>query len=512
MRLRKSSIATLTLATAGSLAAASPTLHRHRHVHGVKRTVRVVDIAGPTVVAYELNGQLIDQSEVCEGIQAGTLKWADGSDSPPQCPISAQQNSQSQSTSTVPTAPSAVGLSNVAYGGASNQPITPSTASVTPSALSTQISKSTAAGFSIAQPISSSMSATLDNFMEDNVKVESSQSFATIPSRLTVPATSSSEASLFQVSSTPGGQGLAAEFPDGEIDCNTFPSDYGPIEVEWANLGGWSGIQYVTIEGDTVTEIITGVPGGDGCKPGAMCSYACPPGYQKSQWPSAQGSTGQSVGGLSCNANGKLTLTNPGLSKTLCIQGTGAVIVQNKLLSNAAICRTDYPGLSIKVLHYYLRLTNAAGTEDETVPLNAEPDSTSPLTCPDASTYFQHDGDPTSAQYYVNNQGVPLRNACLWGNDGSDMGNWAPSYFGVGQDLNGKTWLSIASTTQNDPSSYTPLNYTVKITGDTSGNCGLKNGQYCSGDNYEDCNTEGCTVEKSPFPWITKARAYFLIG
>lgn len=359
MRLRKSSIATLTLATAGSLAAASPTLHRHRHVHGEKRNVKIVDVAGPTVVAYELNGQFIDQSEVCEGIQAGTLKWADGSDSLPQCPISTQQNSQSQPTSIVLT-PSPVEISNVAYSGVSNQPITPSVAndpSVTPSASSTQLSKSPAAGISVAPPITSSMSATLDNFLENKVKLKSSRSSATIPTRSAVRAISSSEASLFQSSSIPGGQGLDAEFPDGEVDCTTFPSDYGPIEVGWANLGGWSGIQYVTIEGDTVTEIVTGVPGGDGCMPGAMCSYACPPGYQKSQWPSAQGSTGQSVGGLSCNSNGKLTLTNPGLSKTLCIQGTGAVIVQNKLSNNAAICRTDYPGLSIDVLHYYLRLT-----------------------------------------------------------------------------------------------------------------------------------------------------------
>ena len=360
MRIRKSSIATLTLATAGSLAAASPTLHRHHHVHDDKRTVKVVDVAGPTVVAYELNGQLIDQSEVCEGIQAGTLKWADGSDSPPQCPISTQQNSQSQSTSIVPTTSSTVELSNVAYSAVSNQPITPSIAndpSVTPSAFSIQLSKSPAAGISVIPPITSSMTAALDDFVENNVKVGSLHSSAITPTRFAVPATSSSEASIFQASSTPGGQGLDAKFPDGEIDCTTFPSDYGPIEVGWANLGGWSGIQYVTIEGDTVTEIVTGVPGGDGCKPGAMCSYACPPGYQKSQWPSTQGSTGQSVGGLSCNSNGKLTLTNPDLSKTLCIQGTGAVIVQNKLSNNAAICRTDYPGLSVDVLHDYLRLT-----------------------------------------------------------------------------------------------------------------------------------------------------------
>ena len=360
MRLRKSSIATLTLATAGSLVAASPALHRHRHVHDDKRTVKIVDVAGPTVVAYELNGQLIDQSEVCEGIQAGTLKWADGSDSQPQCPTSTQQNLESLSDTIAPTTSSTLKLSNAAYGAATNQLIAPSATedhSVTPGAFSTQINQSPAAAISVAQPMSSPMSATPDTFAEDNVKVKSSQSSAPTGSRLAVPVTSSNEASSSQISSTPGGQGLDAEFPDGEIDCITFPSDYGPIEVGWANLGGWSGIQYVTIEDDTITEIVTAVPGGDGCKPGAMCSYACPPGYQKSQWPSAQGSTGQSVGGLSCSSNGKLTLTNPGLSKTLCIPGTGAVIVQNKLSNNAAICRTDYPGLSIDVLHHYLRLT-----------------------------------------------------------------------------------------------------------------------------------------------------------
>lgn len=354
MRLRKSSIATLTLATAGSFVAASPTIHRHRHVHDDKRTVKVVDVAGPTVVAYELNGHLIDQSEVCEGIQAGTLKWADGSDSQPRCPGSTQSNSESLSNAITPTVPSTLSLSNAANSAVTNQPIAPfavKDASVTPSAFSTQINHSPAASISVAPPMSSPMSATLDTFAEDNVEVINSQSSAPTISRLAVPATLLNEASSSQTSSTPGGQGLDVEFPDGEIDCTTFPSDYGPIEVGWANLGGWSGIQYITIEGDTVTEIVTAVPGGDGCKPGAMCSYACPPGYQKSQWPSAQGSTGQSVGGLSCNSNGKLTLTNPGLSKTLCIRGTGAVTVQNKLSNNAAICRTDYPGLSIDVLH-----------------------------------------------------------------------------------------------------------------------------------------------------------------
>lgn len=166
---------------------------------------------------------------------------------------------------------------------------------------------------------------------------------------------SSAEPSLVETSSSQSGnisegQGLELEFPDGTIDCSTFPSQYGPIDVEWAQHGGWSGIQDIKVEGEVVTFIKTERPGDPdyhGCSPGAMCSYACPPGYQKSQWPSTQGAKGESVGGIECKSDGKLYLTNPGLSKTLCMKGTGAVNVQNKLSSNVAICRTDYPGWSL---------------------------------------------------------------------------------------------------------------------------------------------------------------------
>lgn len=88
-----------------------------------------------------------------------------------------------------------------------------------------------------------------------------------------------------------------------------------------------------------------------------------------------------------------------------------------------------------------------------------------------------------------------MEDACTWGKDGTNRGNWAPSYLGVGQDLYGKTWLSISSTAQNNPTNYKPLDYVVEIVGDgLSGKCRLKDGQYCSGENYEDCNTKGCTV------------------
>ena len=130
-----------------------------------------------------------------------------------------------------------------------------------------------------------------------------------------------------------------------------------------------------------------------------------------------------------------------------------------------------------------------------TVPLNTVAGSTNPLTCPNAKTYYTHEGSPTSAQYYINNKGISEATACQWDSDGSDMGNWAPSYLGVGTDQSGSTWLSIASTAQNNPSNYQPLDYTVEITGDNlSGKCKLSGGQYCSGVDYSDCNSSGCTV------------------
>lgn len=94
-----------------------------------------------------------------------------------------------------------------------------------------------------------------------------------------------------------------------------------------------------------------------------------------------------------------------------------------------------------------------------------------------------------------------MTDACIWGSDGSHQGNWAPTYFGVGRDVYGKTWLSIASTAQNLPTDYKPLDYCVELlpadNGQLSGNCRVSGGQYCSGDNYEKCNDQGCTVREA---------------
>ncbi|KAL9134613.1 MAG: hypothetical protein Q9175_004198 [Cornicularia normoerica] len=463
--LSVSGVLTLTLVTAGAIVGASPTpIHNHHRLHAVRRTgevTKVVETQGPTVVAFVLNGKIVDQNQVCKGIHDGNLQWEDPTNGPSECSSSSTEAIAKPTATTMATEITS-STPSVAVQGTDN--------------VKAMLVQSSQASESLTKPVPS-IPAHLST--ADSVPTTSAPSSDPAPIVTSSTATPSYvETFSSQARKISEGQGLELEFPDGTIDCSNFPSKYGPIEVEWANLGGWAGIQYVTVEGDSVGHIVTAVPGGKGCIPGAMCSYACPPGYQKSQWPSTQGSTGQSVGGIQCNSAGKLSLTNPSLSKTLCMKGTGATNVQNKLSTNAAICRTDYPG-----------------TENEIVPLNTQPESTNPLTCPDANNYFQWDGLPTSAQYYINNQGIAVEDACMWGTDGSDMGNWAPSFLGVGQDIYGKTWLSISSTAQNNPSSYSPLNYTVTIQGNTSGNCRVSNGKYCSGDNFDDCNDQGCTVE-----------------
>ena len=323
-------IAIAVAATAGSLGAASPSPHRHhQHKHAAEKRspshVKVVNVPGPTVMAYELNGKIVPQSEVCDGIKSGKLKWANDGNVPDVC--SSQPVVQASTPSPEPATTSSAS-SIVAPHENFQQPTTSSEqAYITPAVVSTPQSSST----SSSAPESSSTSS--------STSVAPSTSS---PAGYT-PSSSSSSSSN---GGSSGGQGLDTPFPDDEIDCSDFPSDYGAIEIPWMGIGGWAGIQYVTIEGGQVTNIDTAVPGGKNCTAGAMCSYACPPGYQKSQWPSTQGSTGQSVGGLQCNENGKLSKTNPELSETLCIKGTGATTVQNTLSQNAAICRTDYPGKS----------------------------------------------------------------------------------------------------------------------------------------------------------------------
>lgn len=275
--------------------------------------------------------------------------------------------------------------------------------------------------------------------------------------------------------------GVDVDFPDGELDCDTFPSDYGAVPVEWLGLSGWTGVQCPGSSDEGGYSNIETIKSGGGCTEGSFCSYACPAGYQKAQWPTTQGSTGQSVGGIHCK-NGKLWLTNPEMCSKLCMPGTDkvTVLVKNTLSDNVAVCRTDYPG-----------------TESETVPVNVGPDETSNLTCPDADNYYNWQGKSTSAQYYVNPAGVAVEDACQWGSPENPWGNFAPMNLGVGYS-NGAAWLSIF---QNSPTTDAKLEFSVEIIGDgVSGCCKYSDGQYCGGADGTDCSSStGCTVRINRF-------------
>jgi len=434
----------LTAATAG-LALAQPH-HQHRHFHEQKREVTVTEnVPGPTAYAYVLDGQEISVDQVCEGIDSHELKWADGT-----APSGICSTTSAAPTSTTTTTSSTTTTTTTPTTTTTTTSTTTTTTTTTPSTTTTTTTAAT----------SSSAPA---EFFEVSSSTPSSSSSSEAASSSSVASSKSSSSSF-----SSGGTGISASFPDGELDCSTFPSDYGAVAVDYLGLGGWSGLQDITVAGGAVTNIVTGVSG-DSCKEGMMCSYACPPGYQKSQWPSTQGATGQSVGGISCSG-GKLHLTNPSLSTSLCISGVGGVQATNNAGSVVSICRTDYPG-----------------TESETIPVELQPGGTEALTVPDASAYYEWEGQSTSAQYYLNPPGYGPSDACQWGSPGKPLGNYAPINFGVGAK-GGTTYLSIF---QNAPTTNAQYPGTVELTGNLSGSCKYSNGQYCSASG---CNSNGCTV------------------
>ncbi|KAK5987691.1 Secreted beta-glucosidase sun1 [Cladobotryum mycophilum] len=273
-----------------------------------------------------------------------------------------------------------------------------------------------------------------------------------------------------QESASTGATGLNADFPSGKIKCSQFPSQYGAVALGHLGLGGWSGLQFVpgySIESLSISDIITGVSG-QNCGPGCMCSYACPLGYQKAQWPAAQGSTKQSIGGVFCNSDGYLELTRPG-SKKLCEAGVGGVSIRNELDVAVSTCRTDYPG-----------------TESMVIPAVAGPGDTIPLTNPNQDTYYQWQNMKTSAQYYVNKKGIATKDACCWNSiaDKLGAGNWAPVILGVGQAGDGNTYISIF---QNSPTSTALLDFNIEITGSVNSKCSYINGKWSGG-------SDGCTT------------------
>ena len=125
-----------------------------------------------------------------------------------------------------------------------------------------------------------------------------------------------------------------------------------------------------------------------------------------------------------------------------------------------------------------------------TIPLDAAPGTTSPLTCPDANNYYTWQGKPTSAEYYINPPGVSVEEGCVWGDGSSPIGNWAPVNLGVGKK-DGAVWISILA---NKPTTHEKLDFTIEIKGDNLGGaCKYQNGQFHS---LTGSNEDGCTVRR----------------
>ncbi|KAL0939378.1 beta-glucosidase [Colletotrichum truncatum] len=409
------------LTIAASLAAgvvAQPHQH-HRHLHVKKDAASpvekrepdlvVVYEAGPTVTAYELGGKVITEDEAKKGIEDGLFVVV-GETKPTPTPLPSPSTSKAPKPSTSKDA----------------------------------------------------------QFFEAKVAKTSTTPTPT-PTPTPEPTTSSSSSQA--PSSTPssggsgGAKGLTAEFPSGEIDCSEFPSDYGAVPVSYLGTGGWTGVQRTpnyNIGDAAISFIETAVSGDGGCTKNSFCSYSCPVGYQKTQWPSAQGSTKQSIGGLYCNSKGKLELTRES-KKTLCEQGAGGVFVQNDLEKQSCVCRTDYPGNEAMVI--------------ATVP---EPGQQLALTNPYSPDYYVWNDSPTTAQYYVNKLGLSVEDACVWksSKDPLGAGNWAPINIGVGKSADGNTYLSIFN---NAPTSTAKLDFNIEIIGDVNSKCALIDGSFTGG-------------------------------
>ncbi|KAI0160357.1 glycoside hydrolase family 132 protein [Xylariaceae sp. FL1272] len=284
------------------------------------------------------------------------------------------------------------------------------------------------------------------------------------------PTTSSAAPAKSTPSSSSGATGIDADFPSGEIDCTEFPEEYGALRLDYLGYGGYSGLQYTPNFSSLLDSVISFIETGVSKPTGqtGFYSYACPAGYVKSQWPTAQGNTGQSIGGLYCNSKGKLELSNP-KKKQLCEPGIQGITIVNKLSEGTSVCRTDYPG-----------------TENMVIPLDISGSGPFQLANINTADYYVWQGKSTTLQYYVNKKGVNAEAGCRWtcDEDADGCGNWAPVNIGTGQ-TDGLTYLSVFP---NAAISTATLDFNIDVTGDISGECYYHVGEGFSG------SSSGCTV------------------
>ncbi|KAH6883087.1 hypothetical protein BKA58DRAFT_447794 [Alternaria rosae] len=442
-------------ATALAVITASKPHHMHRHSHAhdpVKRGIIFAPAAIETHIVYWLDDHSITEEEAREGIANGTLTW--GNDG--------VLSTSTSSPVALPTLPSA-SKQQVPAANPTPEP-TPKKAAQQPEPVAPETQK----------PAPSPEMPSSDPTPS--------------PTQDTTPV---------QQSGTPrpwidmvDKDGHCAEcdkeFPNGKIRCTEFPYGYGALPIAHEGLGGWSGIQDSQYSGGDGFDDITTVPKGscsDGtcCTSGSFCSYGCPNPYLKASFPSIQGRAGQSVGGLYCNEDGFLEMADGKIANTLCVQGSKhmGVIVQNKLSKSVSFCRTDYPG-----------------TESMTFPVTVGPGETGFLANPDQQKYFFWQGKKTSAQYYINKQGVPEEEACTWGTEMGGKGNWAPAVFGTSFD-DGPMQEGFSSLKQNELCKKERIGYDITFIGDgVVSPCRYKSAtnQWCQADKCWEDPDRGCTA------------------
>ncbi|USP78220.1 glycoside hydrolase family 132 protein [Curvularia clavata] len=434
-------------------------LHRQVHPYSpVKRGVADAPVATETQIVYWLNDHAISEEEVREGITNGTLIWGPGN-----------------VLLTTPAAPVAAFTAPPISDGTQ-------TAELTSDSASDDKTQDEAFAIDMIETVATSQSEPDGHVAE------------VLPNNIAPP-----DASNIQLSDTSSSVWAGRlvdknghcdecdrEFPDGLIPCTQFPHGYGAFPITHEGLGGWSGIQepqYVGSDGfDDIKTVASGsCSDGTCCTPGSYCSYGCPNPYLKASFPSVQGRHGQTVGGLYCNKAGYLEMADGKIANTLCVQGSTHmyVKVQNNLSQTVSFCRTDYPG-----------------TESMTFPVTVRPGQTGFLANPDQLKYFFWEGRRTSAQYYVNKQGVPESEACTWGKEMGGKGNWAPAVFGTSYD-DGPMQQGFSSLKQNELCKEERLGYDITFTGDgVISACRYKSAsnQWCEGDQcWEDPN-RGCTA------------------
>jgi SUN family beta-glucosidase len=275
----------------------------------------------------------------------------------------------------------------------------------------------------------------------------------------TTEASSSSSSSSSSSDDSTTSSGSSTSFTDGTVKCTDFDTlaeQAGVVAVDWIGLGGYASI--MSMDGDTSTT----------CQSGYYCSYACQAGQSKTQWPSTQPSDGRSVGGLYCGSDGYLYKTNSDFDN-LCEDGENTAYFKSEIDEDIALCRTDYPG-----------------SENMVVPTLLSGQGSAAVAVVKEDSYYQWEGKPTSAQYYVNNAGVSVEDGCIWSTSGTTVGNWAPLVIGSGS-LNGVTYLSLIPNPNNEAGTNYNVKFVPRDGAVTNGECSYINDVYSGGSGSDGC-------------------------